>query len=127
MARPTKYDPKMVNEVYKYANGGYIACNDAIPSRAGLACELQVSLNSLKNWEREYPEFLSALAHLDAMQHRTTLSGGIRGDMNATICKLVLANHGYSEKQQTDHTSSDGTMTPITRIEIVSPDDNRSS
>jgi hypothetical protein len=120
--RPTKYDKAMVKHVVDYANGGYIACGDAIPSRAGIACEMQVSLNSLKNWEREYPEFLSALAHLDAMQHRVTLSGGISNAMNATICKLVLANHGYSDKVQQDTISSDGTMSPPTRIEIVSPE-----
>ena len=45
------------------------------------------------------------------------LSGGLGGAYNAAITKLMLANHGYSEKVQQDNTSSDGSMTPERTID----------
>jgi len=49
---------------------------------------------------------------------------GLTGDFNATITKLMLANHGYSEKQSIDHQLSDSSMSPKpVRVELVSPDE----
>lgn len=42
--------------------------------------------------------------------------GQLRGDLNSTIVKLLLANHGYSDKVQQDVTSSDGSMSPVTVV-----------
>jgi len=45
---------------------------------------------------------------------------GLDGTFNAAITKLILHNHGYSEKQELAHTSPDESMSP-TRIELVAP------
>ncbi|WP_218060016.1 DNA-packaging protein [Gilliamella sp. wkB72] len=37
---------------------------------------------------------------------------GLIGDFNVPITKPMLSNHGYSEKQEIYHQSSDGTMSP---------------
>jgi len=54
------------------------------------------------------------------------ISGGLRGEMNSTITKLMLANHGYSDKVEQAHTSPDGSLAP-TRIEIVAPSMDKDS
>lgn len=44
---------------------------------------------------------------------------------SATGSIFALKNFGWSDKQELDHSSSDGSMTPApTRIELVAPDDN---
>jgi hypothetical protein len=40
------------------------------------------------------------------------IDGGLIGDFNPTITKLMLTKHGYSDKQEVDNKSSDGSMTP---------------
>ena len=118
MARPTKYTPKIQQAADQYVDGGFLEDGDIVPSRAGLGLSLGVSRNTLTNWEQEHPLFLSTLERLSWLQERLSLNGGLRGDMNSTIVKLLLANHGYSERLAQDHTSSDGSMSAPTRIVI---------
>jgi hypothetical protein len=63
-------------------------------------------------WEKLYPDFLHTLENIDAMQERTAVNRGLDGTFNAAITKLILHNHGYSEKSELSHTSPDGSMTP---------------
>lgn len=97
---------------------------EVIPSVAGLALYLGVSRATLYNWGDENEEFLDTLAILQAVQEVSLLNGGLRGRFNAQISKLALANHGYSDKQEIDNKSSDGSMSPtvIERV-IIDPKD----
>ena len=117
--RPTKYSKAMQKKADWYVDGGYLECDDAVPSKAGLSCELGVTRKTMESWGQENGQFLSTLHRLMQKQERTTLSGGLRSDFNPTIAKLLLANHGYSDRQEVDHRSQDGSMSPQ-RIEIVS-------
>lgn len=128
MARPTKYTPRIQQAADEYVDGGFLEDGDIVPSRAGLGLSLNLSRNTLTNWEQEHPAFLSTLERLSWLQERLSLNGGLRGDMNSTIVKLLLANHGYSDRVDQNHTSSDGTMSPPTRIviEAASSDDGNS-
>lgn len=85
---------------------------EVIPSVAGLALYLGVSRATIYNWGDENEEFLDTLASLQAVQEVSLLNGGLRGRFNAQISKLALANHGYSDKQEIDNKSSDGSMSP---------------
>ena len=124
MARPTDYNEEVQARADAYAEGGFLEAGDVVPSRAGLALELNLSRNTLTNWEK-HPAFLSTLDKIAYLQERISLNGGLRGDLNSTIVKLLLANHGYSDKVQQDVTSSDGSMTPMpTTILLAAPDDN---
>lgn len=117
--RPTDYNDEIQALADAYADGGFIECGDVVPSRAGLALELGISRNTLGNWE-QHPKFLRTLGKIAHLQERISLNGGLKGDLNSTIVKLLLANHGYSDKVQQDNVSSDGSVAP-TRIEIVAP------
>jgi len=111
MARPTDYTPEIQAAADAYVDGGFIELGDVVPSRAGLAVEIGCSRQTLKNWEVN-DEFLGTLDRLSFLQERISLNGGLKGDLNSTIVKLLLANHGYSDKVHQDVTSSDGSMTP---------------
>lgn len=107
--RPTDYNEAMQARADAYVEGGFIDAGDVVPSRAGLALELGLSRNTLTNWEK-HPSFLSTLEKIAHLQERISLNGGLRGDLNSTIVKLLLANHGYSDKVQQDVTSNGETI-----------------
>lgn len=113
--RPSEYNEEVQARADAYAEGGFIECGDVVPSRAGLALELDLSRNTLTNWEK-YPAFLSTLEKIAYLQERISLNGGLKGDLNSTIVKLLLANHGYSDKVQQDNISTDGSMSPVTVV-----------
>jgi len=53
------------------------------------------------------------------MQAVSLINNGLAGEFNSAITKLMMANHGYRESSQTDHISSNGSMTPIQKIERI--------
>jgi hypothetical protein len=124
IGRPTDYDESVQAMADAYVDGGFMGCGDIVPSRAGLSIHLGRCRQTLVNWEK-HPEFLATLDRLSSLQERISLNGGLKGDLNSTIVKLLLANHGYSDKQAIDHSSPDGSMTP-TKIILTAAKHDRS-
>jgi len=120
--RPTKYCNKVQDKADWYAGGGYVDCGDAVPSQAGLACELGVTRQTLINWKEQHSEFLDTLDKVSVTQERLSLSGGLRGEMNSVIVKLLLANHGYSERKALHHNVSEGLADKHWTVEFVNAD-----
>ena len=122
VGRPTKYNPELQVEadtyVYRLEELGHV-----VPSRVGLCCFLGIDKTTSYEWEKIYPEFSHTLRAVETLQEHMTLNGGLSGGLNSTIVKLVLANHGYSDKQAIDHTSGGETIKPTT-IQVMAPDDN---
>lgn len=113
VGRPSKY-----NDAIQAQADEYLATwsdRDAIPSRVGLCCFIGISKPTSYEWEEKYPEFSATLGAIEALQEHTAINKGITGDFNSTIVKLVLANHGYSERQAVDHTTG-GEKLPATII-----------
>lgn len=107
----------------EYLLGGYETFGDVVPSVAGLACYLGKHKSTMYDYADQNKEFSDTLEAIKTLQESKLLNGGLSGSFNATITKLMLSNHGYSEKQEIDNKSSDGSMTPKpTKIEITSPD-----
>lgn len=104
VGRPTKYNDELQAEADRYIFD-YAEQEDVIPSAAGLCVWLGISRPTLHEWERAYPEFSNTLAAIKELQEKTALNKGLTGAFNSTIVKLVLANHGYSDKQAFDHTT----------------------
>lgn len=105
MARPTKYTPELVERALEYIEN-YQEYGDAIPSIAGMACELKVAETTLYDWaKKEDNEFSNILAQCKINQQRVLLNGGLSGDMNSNIVKLVLGKHGFHDKQDTNQTN----------------------
>lgn len=130
--RPSLYNEEVEKKAQEYVESFNVNMVDkeldatkfeVIPSVAGLALHLGVARKTLYNWADNNERFLHTLERLNALQEVVLLSGGLQGRFNANIAKLALANHNYSDKIQTDMTSSDGSMKP-TRIELVAPDES---
>lgn len=98
MARPSEYDPSVLDIAEDYIKNFKDKYEDAIPSAAGLACVLGISKATLYNWRDNHQELLDTLNRLQSSQERQAVNNGITGVFNPTITKLVLANHGYHDK-----------------------------
>jgi DNA-packaging protein gp3 len=105
--RPTKYSEDMLKQTIDYINGGYESLGHVIPSVAGLSIVLGVVKSTVWEWSKDNQEFSSALGQLAQKQEMVLTGGGLAGQYNPAITKLILAtNHGYSEKQQIEHQGS---------------------
>lgn len=123
--RPSKYSKDYCEDVIAFMSQGGCLTE--------YAAEIGVSRDTVYEWASKHKEFSDALTHAKQVGEaywlkrlRTDLMGS--KDCNAPLVKLYLANRfGMSDKSEvkTDHTSSDGSMTPQpTKIEIVAPNDN---
>ena len=114
--RPTKYNDEMAEKAEWYVSGGYEELGDVVPSIAGLACHLDIHKQTVNEWADKHPQFSTYVKKVAQVQEKVCVSGGMTGKYNSSITKLLLSKHGYSEKQQIDHTSSDESMKPTTII-----------
>jgi len=112
VGRPTKYNDALQAKAEYYLMRGFGEQGDAVPSLAGLCCYLGVVRSTVYLWSETYPQFSDTLLAINEKQETMLISGGLRGEMNPTITKLMLANHGYSDKVEQSHTSPDGSMSP---------------
>ena len=111
VGRPTKYNDELqaLADTYIFS---YKEQGDVIPSRVGLCCFLGIAKSTSFEWADIYPEFSATLAAIDALQENVALNRGLDGTFNATIVKLVMANHGYTEAQKVDHTTNGKDIAP---------------
>ena len=117
VGRPTLYTKKLVDAAWKYANGGWQEAGDPVPSVAGLACEIGVRRETCHAWAKdESKEFSNILGEIAAIQERYLLKGGLQGDFNPSITKMMMTKHGYSDRVEQDLTTSDGSMRPTTVV-----------
>lgn len=96
--RPTKYNEEILERAR-----AYMVAAPVVPSVAGLARELSVSKQTLFNWGEQHPEFMDTLEEIKAEQESRLIANGLSGEFNSTITKLMLANHGYSDKVDQHH------------------------
>ena len=119
VGRPSKL-AESINKAKDYLMGGYETVGDVVPSVAGLACYLGISRSTAQEYAKENEEFSGTLEAIKTLQENKLINKGLVGDFNPTITKLMLANHGYSDKAEVDNKSSDGSMSPKpTTIRLV--------
>ena len=121
VGRPSLLDEEMLQRAKDYMLGGFKDIENIVPSAAGLACYLGVSKKTIFNWadvsedDKNNPlgvEFLHTFNAIQTKQEMMLINGGLSQQFSGVITKLMLTNHGYNDKVQTDVTSSDGSMTP---------------
>lgn len=130
--RPSAYDPKFVEEAYKYLE----RCQDIedeyhktrgeksdtyervltvkLPTHEGLALFLNASVKTLYTWAETHEDFLQALDDIKTAQKERLIEKGLSGDYNSTIAKLILSsNHDMREKSDTNLSNPDGNLKTI--------------
>lgn len=119
--RPTKYKPEYCDLVVEMlAEGASLT-----EFRAAVG---GVTWQTLSNWKEAQPEFLEALQKAEAVgqaywEKRLRTDLMFDNKINSPLVKLYFANRfNWHDKQQTDLTSSDGSMQP-TVVQIVAADD----
>ena len=107
--RPTALTEERKKQTAFYLKSGWEREGGVIPSVEGLARYLGVARSTVYKWaEDETTGFSDTLEHISELQKEITLTNGLTGQFNATIAKLVLANHGMSDKQEVEHSGKNG-------------------
>jgi len=119
--RPTKYTEELIEKAPGYIDA-WEDLGDFIPSQAGLADYLEISIACVENWGRDKNkvEFLRVLDQIERRQRRILLNNGLSGVFNSAITKLVLTKHGYRDEKKSELTGKDGASLAPTEIKIVS-------
>lgn len=117
--RPTKYNDEILEKSKDYIKN-YKSKGDEIPMIDGLAIELGVHRDTINDWEHKYPEFSDIVRTLMTHQGRRLMNGSLTGEFKEKTATLALSsNHGLVVKTAQDITSSDGSFSAPTKIEIV--------
>ena len=113
MARPTIMSDSLEKKIESYLDE-YQDLNQVVPTIVGLCSYIDVSKSTVYKWKEEKKsQILSdTLDRIEECQCIGLINGGLSNQFNANIAKLMLANHGYSDKQVIDNLSSDGSMSP---------------
>ena len=106
--RPTKYTPEVIKTTLHYIDNYNEYEYNEIPSITGLARALDLSDDTLQNWNKqpEKVEFFGILDKILRKQHDVLISKGLSGDFNSNICKLVLGKHGYHDQSKVENIGS---------------------
>lgn len=122
MARPTDYNEEVLQKSADYAIN-HEQYGDVVPTIAGMACEIGVSRETLYAWSKEEDksEFSDIFNQVLEWQERKLVNGGLAGGFNPAVTKMMLTKHGYSDKQDLNHSSADGTMQPL--VVVLDEDD----
>lgn len=116
--RPRIYNPGILIKARRYVNAKYPNAEEVIPTVDGLALYLGVSRETIRVWAKDpdKSEFSGTVETLFSKQGKTLQNGGISGNFNPTITKLILSsNHGMRERM--DMTTDDKPMpAPVTNI-----------
>lgn len=120
MARPTKYTPEIQKKAENYAMD-FTAYGDPVPTVAGLADAIDVARSTIYLWQEEHPEFSDTLERIDRRQEKFLISGGLTNEFNTGIAKLMLHNHGYSDRSSTDVTTQGDKVEGVAVSFVPSP------
>jgi hypothetical protein len=95
-----------------YIDGGWEAQGDVVPQAVSLALAMGVSKSTIYEWAKdpEKQEFSDILTRVQQTQEQKLINGGLSGGFNPAVTKMLLCKHGYSDKIEQDHKSSDGSM-----------------
>lgn len=130
IGRPSLLNEEMLQRAKDYLLDGYKEIENIIPSTAGLCCYLGVGRSTVYDWAKDTPEnlalpfrrdFSDTLDAIQTKQEMLLINGGLSQAFSGTITKLMLANHGYSDKVQTDVTTNGESINKPSIISLVAP------
>lgn len=103
MGRPTKLTPELIGKAKSYLE----SCSDInaeyLPTVEGLALELDISRETVYDWEGKSDDFSDIVSKLRAAQGQKLIQKALNGTYNASIAKLILSGkHNYVERSEVD-------------------------
>lgn len=128
--RPSTYTEEMLAKAREYVEIYHDELGELVPTVVGLCDYIGRSKSIVYDWAKdpEKAEFSDILEQISAKQEKALVMGGLSGQFNSVITKMMMTKHGYSDKQEIDHRSPDGSMSPKPSvIELVSPGNDESS
>lgn len=129
--RPSLYNGDMLEKIKQYIShfqnpeSSNMKTREVTPTMAGLAIYLGITKKTLYNWAENNEELLHAFDELQDTQETILISGGLSGEFNAPISKLILTNHGYSDKQNIDVVTNGESINKPSVIQLVAPDESK--
>lgn len=122
--RPTKYDPAYCDMIVEHMTDG--------ASMTSFAAMIDVSRSTINEWGKNYPEFSEAIkrakAKCAAWWEGLAREGAMGGEVNPTLIIFGLKNMSpeeWKDKQEINHESVGGTMTPKTIQLVPVTNDNK--
>lgn len=118
--RPTKYNEEVLAKAEDYLEN-YKGYGDVIPMVVGLCRAINRSKAIVYDWckQDDKKEFSDIVAAIGEYQENRLINGMLMGELKEQTGKMLLAKHGYSDKVEQNHTSSDGSMSPTVVERVV--------
>lgn len=120
----------MLAKAREYVEIYHDELGELVPTVVGLCDYIDRSKTTVYRWaqEEDKQEFRDILGAIEQKQEKALVMGGLSGQFNSVITKMMMTKHGYSDKQEVAHSSPDGSMSPKPSvIELVSPGNDESS
>ena len=122
LGRPSNLTPALISKAEDYLNGAYLDAINPLPSALGLALYLGIGTPTLYEYGKRSIAIANILTQLKLLQHETLIAGGLSGAYNASIAKLILGKHGYSDRaeQIIEHTTNSDSIKPALFVGVNS-------
>lgn len=106
MARPTEYSDEVIELAEDYLQS-YEQLGEVVPTIVGLCRHINRARSTVYEWAShdDKAEFSDIVARVSELQELDLVNGGLRGELNPQIAKTMMARHGYSDRQEIDHTT----------------------
>jgi len=95
--RPSGYSDELHSKVEDYILN-FEQYGHVVPSVVGLTKVLGITSSMVYRWSDKHADFKTTISVLKDIQHFELINSGLKGVFNPAITKLMLSNHGYSEK-----------------------------
>jgi hypothetical protein len=102
MARPTDYTSKLLDRAEDYLEN----CPDVVHTVVGLCLHIGIAKSTCYRWIEEGKlEFKDIVDTVADLQEKKLVTNGLTNEFNASITKLLLTKHGYSDKVESTNTN----------------------
>lgn len=101
--RPRLLTPELMEKAESYLHR-WKDMGDTVPTLESFALFLEITRPTVYDWKANNEEFSYIVEKVSAAQARELMNRSLSGELNASISKLMLHKHGFSEKSEVVNT-----------------------